>query len=100
MKRLRLFSEARSEFLHETKYYEATRLGSGRKFRLAVEDAFELIKRSPSAGKPDEENCRRVRIKGYPLSIVFREEITEIVVFAIRPDAREPGYRVSRIGDA
>ena len=100
MKRLRLVSEARSEFLHETKYYEATRRGNGQKFRLAVEEAFTLIKRSRNSGKPDEENCRRVRVKGYPLSIVFREEATEIVVFAIRPDARDPGYWIARIGDA
>ena len=99
MKRLRLDAAARAELLHETKYYEATRSGNGRKFRLAVNEAFERIKRSPDAGKPDEENCRRLRIKGYPFSAVFREEKIEIVVYAIRPDARVPGYWTSRTGD-
>ena len=100
MKRLRLDSAARSELLHETKYYETTRRGSGRKFRLAVDEAFDRIKFNPNAGRPDEENCRRMRIKGYPFSAVYREEEVEIIVYAIRPDAREPGYWMPRIGDA
>ena len=55
---------------------------------MAVEEAFGLIKKSPSVGKPDVENCRRMRIMGFPLSAVYREENTEVVVYAIRPDAR------------
>lgn len=33
-----------------------------------------------------------MRVVGFPFSTVYREEKTEIVVYAIRPDAREPGY--------
>ena len=98
MKRLRLDAAARTELLHETRYYEATRSGAGRKFREAVDSAFARIKRAPESGKPDEEGCRRMRINGFPMSAVYREELTEIVVFAIRPDAREPGYWHKRVG--
>ena len=45
---------------------------------------------------PDEEHCRRMRITGFPVFIVYREEQTEIVVYAVRPDARAPGYWLSR----
>ena len=96
MKRLRLDSNARAELLHETTYYEATRPGTGWKFRVAVDDVFGRIKRSPNTGKPDEGDCRRMRIKGFPFSIVYREELSEIVVFAIRPDAKEPDYWLPR----
>lgn len=92
MKQLRLDSAARAEFLHETKYYETTRPGTGRKFRKAVNDAFGRIARNTQAGKPDEDNCRRMRIDGFPFSAVYREEESEIVVYAIRPDVRKPGY--------
>jgi plasmid stabilization system protein ParE len=98
VKRLRLDAAARAELLHETKYYEATRPDTGRKFREAVDEAFARIKRAPETGKTDEAGCRRVRIKGFPLSAVYREEEAEIVVFAIRPDAREPGYWHKRVG--
>ncbi len=96
MRRLRLDSSARAELLHETKYYEATRPGSARKFRIAVDDSFGRIKTNPQAGKPDEDGCRRMRIKGFPFSVVYREEPMEIVVYAIRPDAKEPGYWLPR----
>lgn len=96
MKRIRLDSAARAELLHEVRYYENARTGTGRKFREAVEQAFAWIKRSPGSGAPDEAGCRRIRIKGFRFSVVYREEATEIVVFAIRPDARQPGYWLPR----
>ena len=96
MKRLRLDAAARAELLHETQYYEATRQGTGRKFREALDAALTRIKRTPEAGKPDDADCRRVRIKGFPFAVVYREEAEEIVVFAVRADARKPGYWKAR----
>ena len=96
MKRLRLDSQARAEFLHEITYYETTRPGRGRKFRAAVDEVFARIKQNPTAGKPEEAGCRRLRVKGFPFAIVFRDEALETVVYAVRPDAREPGYWLAR----
>jgi len=96
VKPLRLVAEARAEFLHETRYYEATRAGRGRRFRESVAAAFERIANQPLTGAPDEAGCRRQRVKGFPFSVVYREEAAEIVVYAIRPDARKPGYWRSR----
>ncbi len=96
MIRLRLDAAARAEFLHETRYYEATRRGTGRRFRTAVAEAFDTAQRAPETGRPDEGGCRRLRVSGFPFSVVYRVESDEIVVYAIRPDAREPGYWVSR----
>jgi hypothetical protein len=93
VKRLRIDAAARAELLHETAYYEQTRPGTGRKFRIAIDDIFQRLKRASSKiGKPDEEGCRRLRVKGFPFSVVFREEASETAAYAIRPDAREPGY--------
>jgi plasmid stabilization system protein ParE len=94
--RLRLDSAARAELLHETEYYETTRPGTGQRFREAVDEAFNRIKRAPKSGKPDEESCRRMRVTGFPFSLVYREETTEIVVYAVRPDARNPDYWLPR----
>jgi hypothetical protein len=62
------------------------------KFVAEVKSIFAQIKRNPSAGKPDEEGCRRLRVAGFSFSVVFREEPTEVVVYVIRPDQRQPGY--------
>ncbi|MGE0313812.1 MAG: type II toxin-antitoxin system RelE/ParE family toxin [Lautropia sp.] len=93
---LRLDSAARAEFLHEVQYYEATRTGTGRRFREAVAAVFERIERTPAAGKPDEAGCRRMRVPGFPFSVVYRVERDETVVYALRPDARKPGYWIKR----
>ncbi len=96
MKKLRLDSAARAELLHETRYYEATRPGTGRRFRTAVDEVFAPINQNPMMGKSDEAGCRPVRVKDFPFAIVFRDEATEVVVYAVRPDAREPGYWSAR----
>jgi hypothetical protein len=35
--------------------------------------------------------------QGFSFAIVFREESAEVVVYAVRPDAREPGYWLARV---
>lgn len=96
MKKLRFDSAARAELLHETKFYGATRPGTGIKFQGAVQLALDRIKRSPATGKADEADCRRMRVKGFPFSVVYREEQDEIVIYAVRPDAKDPGYWLER----
>ena len=92
MKPLRVDSAARAELLHEAQYLEQARKAYGKKFVAEVKSIFAQIKRNPSAGKPDEEGCRRLRVTGFSFSVVFREEPTEVVVYVIRPDQRQPGY--------
>lgn len=98
MKKLRFDAVARGELLHETRFYGATRPGTGVKFQSAVQSTLNLIKRSPAAGKPDEAGCRRMRVKGLPFSLVYREEPHEVVIYAVRPDAKDPGYWLQRVG--
>ena len=85
MKPLRLDDAARDELLHEVRFLEA------------VAQAFERIRRNPACGREDDEGCRRLRVGGFRFSIVFREAPTEVVVFVIRPDSRQPGYWHSRV---
>lgn len=96
MKKLRFDSAARAELLHETKYYGATRPGTGIKFQAAVQSVLDRIKRSSTTGKSDEAGCRRMRVKGFPFSLVYREERDEVVIYAFRPDAKDPGYWLQR----
>jgi hypothetical protein len=93
----RIDAAARAELLHEVAYYEQVRAGAGRRFRQSVDALLERIQRSPLAGVPDEAGTRRLRVKGFPFSIVFREEAADIIVYAIRPDARRPGYWLERM---
>ena len=96
MKRLRLTSEARNEFLHETTYYEGRRKGTGKKFRESVNESFDLIRKFPQGGAPGPADTRRTKVKGFPFTVVYRDAEREIVVFAIAPDRQQPGYWLPR----
>ncbi|MBN8507839.1 MAG: type II toxin-antitoxin system RelE/ParE family toxin [Burkholderiales bacterium] len=98
MRTLRFDSAARAELLHEIKFYGATRPGTGIKFQAAVELTLNRIEQSPAVGKPEEAGCRRMRVKGFPFSLVYREEPDEVVIYAVRPDAKDPGYWLQRVG--
>jgi len=50
----------------------------------------------PLAGSPSRSNTRRVIVKGFPFSIVYRPESDGIVVFAVAHHARMPYYWRSR----
>ncbi len=96
MKRIRIREEARAELLHETRYYENRRAGTGRRFREAVKESFALILRFPAAGAPGPAGTRKTKVKGFPFTVVYRDEPTQVVVFAIAPDKQQPGYWLPR----
>lgn len=100
MKLLRLIDEARAELLRESSYYEAKRRGTGIRFVRAVTDSFTLIQSFPQSGAPAAAGVRRTKVKGFPFTVVYGEFNEEIVIFAIAPDRRQPGYWIPRVGDA
>lgn len=97
MKPLRLRDEARAELLRETAYYEDRREGTGRRFREAVAASFELIRRFPAGGAPGPASTRRTKVKGFPFTVVYRDEPAAVIVFAIAPDRHQPGYWLARV---
>lgn len=99
MKQIRLREEAREELLRETRYYEAARSGSGKQFREAVGASFALIARFPSGGAPGPAGTRKTKVRNFPFTVVYREEATQVVVFAVAPDKRQPGYWLARTSD-
>jgi plasmid stabilization system protein ParE len=94
---MRLRGEARQELLHEVAYYEEKRPGTGRRFREAVNAAFNLIRRFPTGGAPGPAGTRKTKIKGFPFTVVYRDETNEVVVFAVAPDRQQPGYWLARL---
>ena len=96
MKSLRVREEARAELLRETAYYESKREGTGKRFREAVQASFALILRFPSGGAPGPSGTRKTKVKGFPFTVVYREEKDQAVVFAVAPDRQQPGYWQAR----
>ncbi|MCC6194482.1 MAG: type II toxin-antitoxin system RelE/ParE family toxin [Burkholderiales bacterium] len=97
MKRVRFVAPARAEFLAEVVYCNQVAPGQGARFTVAVEEATARALTFPLSGSPSEPNVRRVVVRNFPFSVVYRPEADGIVVFAVAHHSRRPGYWRSRI---
>lgn len=91
-KPLRFHSEALEELTAEAVYYEVKSNGLGARFVSEVEAATRIAAEFPEMGAPFKYGTRRVFPKKFPFSVVYRIQADEIIVLAVAPDARKPGY--------
>lgn len=96
MRPARFLEEAQVEFLEQIVFYEERQKGLGERFRLAVLAATALASAHPKLGSPWKLRTRRVFPKGFPFSVVYRIERTELVVFAVAHFKQRPTYWRSR----
>ena len=96
MSRARFIAAARLEFLAEVIYCNEAQPGLGQRFTASVEEAAARALAFPLAGSPSRADTRRVILKGFPFSLVYRPEPGGIVVFAVAHHARRPYYWRSR----
>jgi toxin ParE1/3/4 len=92
------FSEAaRAEHLEHVAFYEARRAGLGARylsaFEAAIERACSSPDRFPVAHPP---GIRRIRISGFPFSVLYRIAADEIEVLALAHHSRRPDYWTAR----
>ena len=97
MKQARFLAAARLEYLAEVAYYSEIESGLGLRFTDAVEEATSRALAFPLAGSPFGSGTRRVLLKDFPFSLVYRVEHNGILVLALAPDAKMPGYWRSRL---
>jgi len=95
--RARFIAAARLEFLAEVIYYSEAEAGLGERFAAAVEEAATRALAFPLSGSPYRSNTRRVLVKDFPFSLVYRPEPEGIVIFAVAHYARRPYYWQSRV---
>jgi toxin ParE1/3/4 len=95
---VRFLPPAEAELLHEVEYYSSARTGTGVRFQAAVEAALERAARHPLGGAPSPKGTRSVLVKGFPFSVVYRANELELLVVAVAPHRRRPGYWMARIG--
>lgn len=72
MKQARFVSAARREFLAEVAYYTNMETGLGERFTEAVEEATARALTFQQSGSPSAANTRRLMLKGFPFSIIYR----------------------------
>jgi toxin ParE1/3/4 len=69
--------------------------GAGRAFRRRGRGRIARALSFPLSGSPSELNLRRVMVRNFPFSVVYRPEAEGILVFAVAHHSRRPGYWVA-----
>jgi toxin ParE1/3/4 len=94
---VRFLPEAASELLHEVEYDSNARAGTGIRFQAAVEASIERASRPPLGGAPSPNSTRSALVKGFPFSDIYRVIEAELLIVAIAPHRRRPGYWLQRV---
>ena len=82
--------EARVESLEACNWYESRSSGLGLEFVRALEAALAAALRNPEAFSFIEGELRRVILRRFPYSLVFRARADHLVVVAVFHHRREP----------
>lgn len=97
MKPVRFLTAAREEFLAQVALYAQESPNLGERFRLEVEHAAALALSFPTAGSTYTYSTRRVFLKKFPFSVVYRDTEEELLVVAVAHFSRLPGYWGTRV---
>ncbi|PLW80985.1 type II toxin-antitoxin system RelE/ParE family toxin [Kineobactrum sediminis] len=92
----RFIAPARLKFPKEVAYYNKQEAGLGAAFAQEVEYATARALSFPGAGSPATKSTRRVYVKRFPFSLVYRPNKEGIEVFAVAHVSRHPEYWLSR----
>lgn len=100
MRTVRYLDEARAEFLHEVGYFTSISARLGERFDQTVVKAERLAAEFAEMGLPYTHGTRRVLLGKFKFSLVYLTRRDEVVVIAVAPFKRKPGYWRRRIGAA
>ena len=100
MRRAKFVPLARHEFLAQVAYYSREDPALGRRFSAAVEAATARALAYPFGGSPVGADTRRVLVRSFPFSVIYRSDAEGIIVFAVAHNARRPDYWSSRVQES
>ena len=90
--------QARTEILEAQAWYESRAAGLGLEFARSVDVAVSSAVRNPEAFPPATGSCRRVLLRRFPFSLVYRIRGDEFLVVAVFHHRRDPSKLVRRTG--
>jgi L-amino acid N-acyltransferase YncA len=93
-----LHPEAALEHEEQVAYYEARAAGLGRRYHAAFRSALLRVCEAPHRFRiAQASGIRRVSLRGFPFSVIFREAGGAVQVLAVAPHRKRPGYWTNRI---
>ena len=94
---VRFLPDAEAELLHEVAYDAKARSGAAIRFQAAVEASIGRAARHPAGGASAPGGTRCMLVKGFPFSVVYRASEIDLLVVAVAPHRRRPGYWLQRV---
>jgi plasmid stabilization system protein ParE len=89
---VRFHPAARAELRRAVERYNSEAPGIGAALATEVERAVQRIGEFPQLGSPYLVGTRRVILRRFPFSIVYRLEGPDVVIVALAHHRRRPGY--------
>ncbi len=90
--------QARTEVLEAQAWYESRATGLGLEFARSVDAAVASAVRNPEAFLLVTGSCRRVLLRRFPFSLIYRVRGDEFLVIAVFHHRRNPARLVRRTG--
>ena len=90
--------EARAEAVDARTWYETQVPGLGLEFARALEAAVQSAARMPLTFPVIDGDCRRVLLRRFPFSLIYRADATTLLVVAVFHHRRKPGAWSARVG--
>jgi len=84
--------EAEEEFAETAVFYESRVLGLGASFTSEVQRTVTLIREHPDSGSPLGQKVRKVLVRRFPYSVIYRHHAGQIFILAVAHQRRRPGY--------
>jgi len=97
LKAYRFLEEADQEFQEHIGYYLGRSLAAAENFIREVELAVRQIREYPQIGSPLVRNVRQRVLAGFMYSVLYVDTPAEIIVIAVAPHRRRPGYWRKRL---
>ena len=83
---------AEQELNDAVDYYNGCQNGLGLQFAKEIYDAIQNILAFPRAWTPLSRNNRRCLVNRFPYGVIYQIADEEIIIIAVMPLNREPGY--------
>ena len=92
MKPYRFLEEADDEFQEQIAYFDGISRSRGDAFIDEVDAAVRDIRTYPDHGAPVTRKVRQRVLHSFKYSVLYVDRASEIVIVAVAPHKRRPGY--------
>jgi plasmid stabilization system protein ParE len=92
MRSVELHPEALTDAEQAWRWYAERSADAADRFEAELRRALEFAALMPEASSPAPAGTRRLRLHGFPHSLIYRVTQSAIQVLAVAHERREPGY--------